>query len=84
MDEKNKIKVTKNTKQKRRKIQNKTCLLKFQNLIKTYNEKATENKDHPKAVYREPSHLIIICGNAKMSYTTENGVHVIPMGCLRD
>lgn len=59
-------------------------LLKFQKLIKTYNEKATENKDHPKAVYREPSHLIIICGNAKMSYTTENGVHVIPMGCLRD
>ena len=59
-------------------------LLKFKKLIKSYNEKATENKDHPRAVYREPSRLIVICGNAKMAYTTQNGVLVIPIGCLRD
>lgn len=59
-------------------------LLKFKGLIKRHNEKAMENKDHPRAVYREPSRLIVICGNAKMTYTTKNGVLVIPIGCLRD
>ena len=59
-------------------------LLKFQNLIREHNRKATENKEHPKPVYREPSLLDIICGNAPMAYTTENGVHVVPVGCLKD
>ena len=59
-------------------------LLKFQNLIREHNRKATENKEHPKPVYREPSLLVIICGNAPMAYTTENGVHVVPVGCLKD
>jgi predicted AAA+ superfamily ATPase len=59
-------------------------LLKFNDLIKNHNQKALENPEHPKAVYREPSLLLVICGNATMSYTTENGVHVIPVGCLRD
>ena len=59
-------------------------LLKFDALIRTHNQKAIENPDHPRAVYRNPSLLIIICGNAPMAYTTENGVHVIPIGCLKD
>ena len=47
-------------------------------------EKALENKEHPGVIYREPSFLIIICGNASMAYTTKNGVKVIPIGCLKD
>ena len=59
-------------------------LLKFPQLIREYNRKAKENPAHPKPVYREPSLLIVICANAPMAYTTEKGVHVIPIGCLRD
>ena len=59
-------------------------LIRFRDLIKNHNEKATENKAHPRPVYREPSFLIVICGNSKMAYTTEKGVCVIPIGCLRD
>lgn len=59
-------------------------LLKFHKLISEHNRKAMENPSHPKPIYREPSLLIIICANAPMAYTTENGVHVIPVGCLRD
>ena len=35
-------------------------------------------------VYKEPSALIVICANATMAYTTESGVRVVPVGCLRD
>jgi predicted AAA+ superfamily ATPase len=59
-------------------------LLKFYNLIKNHNRKAEENISHPKPIYREPSLLIIICANAPIAYTTENGVHVVPVGCLKD
>lgn len=59
-------------------------LLSFKELICEHNMKATADKEHPGVVYREPSLLIVICGNAPMAYTTENGVHVIPVGCLRD
>lgn len=59
-------------------------LLKFKDVIRSHNEKVMGNKDHPGVTYREPSQLIIICGNAPMAYTTENGVKVIPVGCLRD
>ena len=59
-------------------------LLKFLELIKKYNESAMKNPSHPKALYREPSALIILCANAPMAYTTSNGVKVIPIGCLRD
>ena len=59
-------------------------LLKFYNLIKDHNRKAEENISHPKPIYREPSLLIIICANAPIAYTTENGVHVVPVGCLKD
>ena len=59
-------------------------LLKFYNLIKEHNRKAEENISHPKPIYREPSLLIIICANAPIAYTTENGVHVVPVGCLKD
>ena len=59
-------------------------LLKFDNVIKAYNEKALKNGEHPRDVYREPSALIVICANATMAYTTESGVKVVPIGCLRD
>lgn len=59
-------------------------LLKFNQLIDEHNRKSLEDRDHPGAIYRKPSQLIIICATAPMSYTTENGVKVIPAGCLRD
>lgn len=59
-------------------------LLKFKDLIHQHNLKAMENPDHPRPAYREPSLLVIICANAPLAYTTEKGVHVIPVGCLRD
>ena len=59
-------------------------LLKFRSLIEEHNAKALKQIDHPGVVYRMPSLLIIICANAPMAYTTENGVKVIPVGCLRD
>ena len=59
-------------------------LLKFKNLIKKHNEEALADIKHPGVVYREPSLLLVICGNADMAYTTENGVKVIPVGCLKD
>lgn len=59
-------------------------LLKFNELIKKHNEKAMSNSVHPRAVFREPSALIIICATAPISYTTQNGVKVIPFGCLKD
>ena len=49
-----------------------------------HNEDANKKPEHPKATYREPDELIIICATAPMAYTTENGVRVIPIGCLRD
>ena len=61
-----------------------TSLLRFKKAISDHNRKTVENNEHSKPVYREPSALIIICGNAPMAYTTEQGVHVIPVGCLRD
>ncbi len=59
-------------------------LLKFRDVIKKHNEEALKNPEHPKAIYREPSALIVICANAPVGYTTDKGVKVIPVGCLRD
>ena len=59
-------------------------LLRFKKAIADYNQKALANQNHPKPVYREPSALIVICGNAPMAYTTEKGIHIVPAGCLRD
>lgn len=59
-------------------------LLKFKDLIKEHNENATKDKEHPTPLYREPSALIIICATATMAYTTEKGVKVVPIGCLKD
>ena len=59
-------------------------LLKFKEMIRKHNEKAKENAEHPGVVYREPSELICICANAPMAYTTEKGMRVIPIGCLKD
>lgn len=59
-------------------------LLRFKDIILKYNEKALEKEKHPRDVYKEPSALIVICANATMSYTTESGVRVVPVGCLRD
>lgn len=59
-------------------------LLKFRELIQTHNDTALADKGHPGVVYREPEFLAIICGNAPISYTTENGVKILPSGCLKD
>lgn len=59
-------------------------LLRFKDIILKYNEKALEKEKHPRDVYKEPSALIVICANATMAYTTESGVRVVPVGCLRD
>ena len=59
-------------------------LLKFRDVIRNHNEKALENEKHPKPTYREPSALIIICANTPIAYTTENGVKVVPYGCMKD
>jgi len=59
-------------------------LLKFKDVIRQHNESVSKNKKHPGVLYREPSHLIIICANAPMAFTTENGIKVIPIGCLKD
>ena len=59
-------------------------LLKFRDVIRKYNEDALKNPAHPRAVYRETSALIVICATAPMGYTTDNGVKVVPIGCLKD
>ena len=57
-------------------------LLKFKDVIKNHNRLALSNPEHPKAVYREPSALIIVCGTAEIGYTTASGVKIVPVGCL--
>ena len=59
-------------------------LLKFREVIRKYNEAALKNPEHPRDVYREPTLLVIICGNAPIAYTTSNGVKIIPVGCLKN
>lgn len=59
-------------------------LLKFKNLIIAHNNKVSENKKHPGVIYREPSKMILICANADMAYTTDCGINVIPIGCLKE
>lgn len=59
-------------------------LLKFKKVIKDHNERALSNPEHPRAVYREPSALIVICATAQMGYTTDEGVRIVPIGCLKD
>ena len=59
-------------------------LLRFKDAIRKHNERALKNVEHPRAVYREPSALIVICANAPMAYTTDNGVKIVPVGCLKD
>lgn len=59
-------------------------LLKFRELIRTHNAKASENTMHPGVRYREPEALIIICANAPLAYTTATGVKVVPFACLKD
>lgn len=61
-----------------------TNLLRFRDVIRKHNEAALVNPKHPRPVFREPDALIIICGNMPIALTTERGVHVIPVGCLRD
>ena len=59
-------------------------LLKFLDVIEKHNEEALRDMSHPRAIYRKPSALIIICANAPMAYTTDAGVKVVPIGCLKD
>lgn len=53
-------------------------LLKFKDLIENYNSKHTE------VMYRLPKAMIVLCGTLDMAYTTQNGVKIVPIGCLRD
>lgn len=59
-------------------------LLRFKSVITKHNDEALKNPEHPRPTYREPSALIVICANAPMAYTTERGVKVVPIGCLKD
>lgn len=59
-------------------------LLRFRDVIRRHNEEALKNPKHPKAIYREPSALIVICVTAPVGYTTDNGVKIVPVGCLKD
>ena len=59
-------------------------LLRFKDIIRRHNEEALKDKEHPGVLYREPSLLIVICGNVPMAYTTTNGIRVIPAGCIKD
>jgi hypothetical protein len=59
-------------------------LLKFRDVIRKYNEEAQKNPEPPRAIYREPSALIVICATAQIGYTTDNGVKIVPVGCLKD
>ncbi len=60
------------------------ALLKFRDIIKKHNEEALKNPEHPRAVYREPSALIVICATAPIGYTMDSGVKIVPVGCLKD
>lgn len=59
-------------------------LLRFRDVIRQHNERVKSNNGHPGVLFREPSLMIVICANCQLAYTTKNGVHVIPVGCLRD
>lgn len=52
-------------------------LLKFEELIKEYNEKNPNNK------MDLPEFMMIITGN-DMAYTTKEGILVVPVGCLKN
>ncbi|MBQ6903754.1 MAG: ATP-binding protein, partial [Lachnospiraceae bacterium] len=58
-------------------------LTKFKDLIIKHNEKALENKEHPGVIYREPSAMILVCANLDMAFTTESGIKIVPIGCLK-
>ena len=60
------------------------ALLRFNDVIENYNDRALQNEAHPRDIYRKPSALIVICANANMAYTTDSGVKIVPIGCLRD
>lgn len=59
-------------------------LLKFRDMIRVHNAEVRKNENHPRPLYREPSALIVICANAPMAFTTESGVMIVPVGCLKD
>lgn len=59
-------------------------LLRFKSVIAKHNDEALKNSEHPRPTYREPSALIVICANVPMAYTTERGVKIVPIGCLKD
>ena len=44
---------------------------------------AAKNETEKQAKLREPDLLIVLTGG-EMAYTREDGVKVIPIGCLRD
>lgn len=52
-------------------------LLEIKKLVKEYNEREKQ------ILLREPDLLIVITGGP-IAYTRADGVHVIPLGCLKD
>ena len=58
-------------------------LTKFKELIIEHNKKALENKEHPGVIYREPSAMVFVCANLDMAFTTESGIKIVPIGCLK-
>lgn len=60
------------------------ALLRFNDVIENYNDRALQNEAHPRDIYRKPSALIVICANANMAYTTDSGLKIVPIGCLKD
>ena len=52
-------------------------LAELRNLIREHNKKEKQ------ALIREPDLMIVLTGG-KMAYTRQDGVKVIPLGCLKD
>ncbi len=60
-----------------------SSLLKFDEVVRQHNDAATASEVHPGVLYRRPDVLVVICATAPFAYTTESGVKVVPVGCLR-
>ncbi len=66
-------------------------LLKIKKLVKEYNNKLIRNSEGNSednrlgavGLLREPDLMMVVTGG-KMAYRTEEGVNVIPIGCLKD
>jgi hypothetical protein len=66
------------TKQKCRKTQNKSVK------TRTAKERCNTVIEFQDEEKRDESVLIVICATAPVGYTTDNGVKIVPVGCLKD